>query len=82
LSNALAGISPAQKQRDRVADSAFFWPSQLHFGRFGVFTEIALNHPNIVVIQAAGSQDGVFYVATNCWNGALSSPAMPRCRAR
>jgi hypothetical protein len=50
LSNALAGISPAQKQRDRVADSAFFWPSQLHFGRFGVFTEIALNHPNIVVI--------------------------------
>jgi len=29
----------------------------------------ALNHPNIVVIYEAGSQDGVFYVATELLDG-------------
>jgi uncharacterized iron-regulated membrane protein len=27
-------------RRDKFADSALFWLSQLHFGRFGLFAEI------------------------------------------
>ena len=42
----------------------------------------ALNHPNIVVIYEAGSQDGVFYVATELLEGEtlrerLAGPTLP-----
>jgi uncharacterized iron-regulated membrane protein len=59
-------------RRDRVADFALFWLSQLHFGRFGVFAEIVWSLLGLVPAILAFT--GVFVCCRRVFYNKSSNP--------